>query len=84
MPAPIDLFILALTIVLPLAWYFKDSLPIIGGRSRSGTTSSLAGGSGKKGAVDEGDPRDFVGKMERGVSHAQHRGPRHYYWERCS
>lgn len=69
MPAPIDLFILALTILLPLAWYFRDSLPIIGGRSKAGGAGSGgAAGIGKKGAVEEGDPRDFVGKMERGVS----------------
>lgn len=69
MPAAIDLFILSLTILLPLAWYFRDSLPIVGGRARAGASSSrAAGGPAKKGAVEEGDPRDFVGKMERGVS----------------
>ena len=65
MPAPIDMFILILTIVLPLAWYFRDSLPFIGTRSASVPAGAVKG---KNAAVEEGDPRDFVGKMDRGVS----------------
>ena len=65
MPSPVDLFILILTIALPLAWYFRDSLPLIGSRS---PTSGSSVANKARNAVDEGDPRDFVGKMERGVS----------------
>jgi hypothetical protein len=64
MPSPIDLTILLLTILLPLAWWFRNSLPIIGGKPRAALTTN--GSAARK--VDEGDPRDFVGKMERAVS----------------
>jgi hypothetical protein len=70
MPSPIDLFILALTIILPLAWYYRNSLPLIGSRAVSASLGG-PGGSARKGIVEEGDPRDFVGKMERGVSTAR-------------
>ncbi|WVQ84078.1 hypothetical protein IAT38_006223 [Cryptococcus sp. DSM 104549] len=62
MPSPIDLVIILLTVSLPLLWFFRESLPIIGGKPRP----AAAGASGsKKAAVEEGDPRDFVGKMTR-------------------
>ncbi|GFZ49232.1 NADPH-hemoprotein reductase [Saitozyma sp. JCM 24511] len=61
MPSPVDLTILLLTILLPLAWWFRNSLPIIGGKPRAALTTN--GSASRK--VDEGDPRDFVGKMER-------------------
>lgn len=64
MPSPVDLTILLLTILLPLAWWFRNSLPIIGGKPRAALTTN--GSASRK--VDEGDPRDFVGKMERAVS----------------
>jgi NADPH-ferrihemoprotein reductase len=64
MPSPIDLTILLLTILLPLAWWFRNSLPIVGGKPRAALTTN--GSASRK--VDEGDPRDFVGKMERAVS----------------
>jgi len=60
---PVDLTIIFLTLLLPLLWYFRESLPIIGGKPKSATTT----GAPKK-REEEGDPRDFVGKMERGVS----------------
>ena len=62
---PLDMTILILTIALPLLWYFRDSLPLIGGRSKSNLTNGV---SHSKSKVDEGDPRDFVAKMEKAVS----------------
>lgn len=65
MLSPIDLAIVLLTLLLPLAWYFRDSLPIISGKLRPATVSD---GNGVHVKVDDGDPRDFVEKMENGVS----------------
>ncbi len=65
MLSPIDLAIVLLTLLLPLAWYFRDSLPIISGKPRPATVSD---GNGVHVKVDDGDPRDFVEKMENGVS----------------
>lgn len=62
--APVDLTIVGLAILLPLLWYFRESLPIIGGKPRAAV--SVPAHSKRK--EDEGDPRDFVGKMQRGVS----------------
>lgn len=66
MASPFDLLILFLTIALPLAYYFRDSLPIIGAKSSPSTV--LSNGNVSKKREEEGDPRDFVGKMERAVS----------------
>jgi NADPH-ferrihemoprotein reductase len=66
MASPLDLLIVFLTIALPLAFYYRDSLPIIG--SKSATLSSSSNGhAAPKRREEEGDPRDFVGKMERAV-----------------
>lgn len=62
----VDLVILFLAVALPLLWWFRESLPFIGGKPASAADASLKRGGA--GADDEGDPRDFVGKMERGVS----------------
>ncbi|KAL7424371.1 hypothetical protein Q5752_000053 [Cryptotrichosporon argae] len=61
MPAPIDVVIALLSLLLPLAWYYRESLPIIGGRPRA--SAATAKGAARR--EDAGDPRDFVGKMER-------------------
>jgi NADPH-ferrihemoprotein reductase len=66
--APVDLTIILLTLLLPLLWYFRESLPIVGGKAKKITTT----GASKK-REEEGDPRDFVAKMERGVSPILHR-----------
>ena len=66
MASPFDLLILFLTIALPLAYYFRDSLPIIG--AKSGSSAVVTNGNVAKKREEEGDPRDFVGKMERAVS----------------
>jgi len=72
MPTVIDLVIIFLTISLPLAFWFRESIPFIGGKPRSALTSNGVAASAKS-KVEEGDPRDFIGKMERGVSiWAQH------------
>lgn len=63
----VDLVILFLTIALPLLWYFRESLPIIGSKPRNAADAAGLKRGGAS-ADDEGDPRDFVGKMERGVS----------------
>jgi NADPH-ferrihemoprotein reductase len=67
MASPIDLLIIFLTIALPLAFYFRDSLPIIGTKAKT-LSPSANGHAAPKKREDEGDPRDFVGKMERAVS----------------
>ncbi|KAK4687869.1 NADPH-ferrihemoprotein reductase, partial [Tremellales sp. Uapishka_1] len=62
MPAPIDILIIALTIVLPLAYYFRDSLPFIGVKPDKVALGARTSGHG---GADEGDTRDFVDKMQR-------------------
>jgi len=62
--APVDLTIIGLTLLLPLLWFFRESLPFIGGKPRA----KVAAPTTTKRKEDEGDPRDFVGKMQRGVS----------------
>lgn len=66
MASPIDYVIIVLTIVLPLAYYYRDSLPIIG--TKPATVASTNGHAVPKRKEEEADPRDFVGKMERAVS----------------
>ncbi|KAK8846787.1 hypothetical protein IAR55_005875 [Kwoniella newhampshirensis] len=63
MPSPIDLLIIVLTIGLPLLYIFRDSLPVIGGKPRSAAVNGSAAGGKTK--VEDGDPRDFVVKMQR-------------------
>jgi len=66
MPSPLDLAIVLLTLLLPLAWYFRESLPFIGAKPRSAAYTNGNGvGHGKD---DDGDPRDFVEKMEKLVN----------------
>lgn len=62
----VDLVILLLAVALPLLWWFRESLPFIGGKPRDAADAAIKRGGA--GADEEGDPRDFVGKMERGVS----------------
>jgi NADPH-ferrihemoprotein reductase len=64
MPSPLDLTIIALTLLLPIMFWFRESLPFIGAKRRAAVST----GNVTKAKVDEGDPRDFVGKMERAVS----------------
>ncbi len=68
MPSAVDLVIVFLTIALPLAFWFRNSIPFIGGKPRAAVSNGINGHGAKASKVDEGDPRDFVGKMERGVS----------------
>jgi NADPH-ferrihemoprotein reductase len=71
MPSPLELTIYLLPLLLALAFFYRDSLPIIGGKaaSSSAVAARSAGPNGKgTKKEDEGDPRDFVGKMERAVS----------------
>ncbi|EIW68745.1 hypothetical protein TREMEDRAFT_71903 [Tremella mesenterica DSM 1558] len=57
MPSPIDIVILLLTIILPLGWYFRNSLPLIGTKRPPTQVKTKV--------EEDGDPRDFVSKMER-------------------
>lgn len=70
MASPVDMIIIVLTIALPLLFFFRNSLPFIGGRSRDGADGASAGSLKRSSTgMDEGDdPRDFVDKMARGVS----------------
>lgn len=63
--APVDWTIVVLGLLLPVLWFFRESLPIIGGKPRAVITPSTTQTNKKE---DEGDPRDFVAKMQRGVS----------------
>lgn len=66
MASQVDLVIIALAVLLPLLFWFRESLPFIGKRGKD----ELGRGVGAAGADDEeeGDPRDFVTKMTRAVS----------------
>ncbi len=72
MPSPVDIVIITLTILLPVLYIYREQLPIIGGKTRDEVLANGNGhvnGNGKeKGGEDEGDPRDFVDKMEKAVS----------------
>ncbi|OCF37507.1 NADPH-ferrihemoprotein reductase [Kwoniella heveanensis BCC8398] len=74
MASQLDLALIILTVALPLLYFFRESIPFIGGKPLGSSNGAGVGGqngagvgAGGKGnaAVDEGDPRDFVGKMER-------------------
>jgi NADPH-ferrihemoprotein reductase len=70
MPTPADTLIVALLVLLPVLFYYRDSLPLIGkpGTNRSGDRAG-AGGNGGKGVVEEeGDPRDWLEQMRKAVS----------------
>ncbi|ODN75426.1 hypothetical protein L202_06577 [Cryptococcus amylolentus CBS 6039] len=61
MPGATDTVIIALTILLPLLYFFRNSLPFIGGKPKNAPSAAVS----EKTAVEEGDPSDFVGKMAR-------------------
>ncbi|WVR04474.1 hypothetical protein IAU60_001477 [Kwoniella sp. DSM 27419] len=72
MPSQVDLSIIILSIALPILFLFRNSLPFIGGKPRvaaatGAVQNGASSGAAARGKVveDEGDPRDFVGKMER-------------------
>lgn len=65
MATTVDLVIIALVVVLPLLFFFRNSLPFIGGKPRQ-VASAVASK-----VADEGDERDFFDKMQRGVSFQQ-------------
>jgi NADPH-ferrihemoprotein reductase len=66
MPSGLDIVLVLLTILLPVCYLYRESLPIIGGRTRSDQAGFV---DVKKRAMEEdGDPRDFVEKMKKGVS----------------
>jgi NADPH-ferrihemoprotein reductase len=67
MPSPIDILIISLTILLPVLYLFRDSLPLIGAKQ---PVSLLPKGASDvvPPVVEKGDPRDFVDQLERSVS----------------
>ncbi|BEJ12801.1 hypothetical protein CspHIS471_0212610 [Cutaneotrichosporon sp. HIS471] len=62
MASQVDLIIIALAVLLPLLFWFRESLPFIGGSKKSHDVGHVAAAGGDG---EEGDPRDFVGKMKR-------------------
>ena len=68
MPSTTDLVIIALTVLLPLLFFFRNSLPFIGAKPASANGVYANGHGPRKKEEGGGDPRDFVGKMEKGVS----------------
>ncbi|ORX34417.1 electron transporter [Kockovaella imperatae] len=62
-----DLTLIILTLALPLLWWFRDSLPFIGGKLREAVASKTHSNGSVKPSVDHGDPRDFVQKMDRAI-----------------
>ncbi len=72
MVSTIDIVIISLTILLPVLFIYRDSLPFIGGKPLTSAAAAAANGNGNgvAGGVDkeEGDPRDFVEKMGKAVS----------------
>ncbi|WWC67713.1 uncharacterized protein I206_101625 [Kwoniella pini CBS 10737] len=63
MATQLDLLIILLTISLPLLYFFRESLPFIGGKPLPSTQNGSIGKAKK--VEEEGDPRNFVEKMER-------------------
>lgn len=64
MPSAVDIVIIVLTVALPVLYFFRESLPFIGGRTRAAAPHAPVA---NKTSVEEGDPSDFVGKMRRAV-----------------
>ncbi|WWC87086.1 uncharacterized protein L201_001972 [Kwoniella dendrophila CBS 6074] len=64
MATQLDILIILLTVSLPLLYLFRESLPFIGGKPIAPKQNGLAASKINK-VEEEGDPRDFVGKMER-------------------
>ncbi|GHJ84407.1 hypothetical protein NliqN6_0809 [Naganishia liquefaciens] len=65
MPSPVDLTLVVLTILLPILYLYRNSLPFI--NSPKDAANKINGVAGKAAAAlaDEGDPRDWVAKMEK-------------------
>lgn len=69
MPSPVDITIVALAILLPLLYVYRNQLPFIGGKPRdlgngnaNGTKSAIANGNGAANG-NLADSRNFVEKM---------------------
>ncbi|WWC59241.1 uncharacterized protein I303_101791 [Kwoniella dejecticola CBS 10117] len=63
MATQLDLLIILLTVSLPLLYFFRESLPFIGGKALPSKQNGSAAKAKK--VEEEGDPRNFVEKMER-------------------
>lgn len=69
MPTPADTLIVVLLVLLPVLYFYKDSLPLIGKPSKnSGDRAGVNGNGGKGGVEEEGDPRDWLEQMNKAVS----------------
>lgn len=66
MASQVDLLIIALAVILPLLFWFRESIPFIG--KPKGDEFGRSAGDSAAAEEEEGDPRDFVGKMTRAVS----------------
>jgi hypothetical protein len=69
MPTPADTLIVVLLVLLPVLYFYKDSLPLIGKPSKNSGDRAGVNGNGSKGGVEEeGDPRDWLEQMNKAVS----------------
>lgn len=71
MASQVDLVIILAVVVLPLLFWFRESLPFIGGGSKRdafGREINSSGGGAGADDDEDGDPRDFVTKMTKAVS----------------
>ena len=66
MPTPADTLIVVLLVLLPVLYFYKDSLPLIGKPSKNSGDRAGVNGNGSKGGVEEeGDPRDWLEQMNK-------------------
>jgi hypothetical protein len=72
MPSPIDITLVVLTILLPVLYLYRNSIPFINSPKDAANTVNSIGGKVASVVVDEGDPRDWVAKMEKNVSLRAH------------
>lgn len=68
MPSSVDLTLVVLTILLPILYLYRNSLPFINAPKDAANKINGVAGKAVSTVLDEGDPRDWVAKMERNVS----------------
>ena len=72
MPTPADTLIVVLLVLLPVLYYYRETLPLIGKPVKLGDRAGVNGNAGKK-QEEEGDPRDWLEQMQKAVSHRRRR-----------
>ncbi|KAI5450457.1 hypothetical protein NCC49_003079 [Naganishia albida] len=65
MPSPVDLTLVVLTILLPILYLYRNSIPFINAPKDAANKINGVAGKAASALADEGDPRDWVAKMER-------------------